>query len=111
MVGDSLPARGDGSGGLSGNCLRVAATPHGGGFRCAASGDQAGLREPVTLSVVGAPLMPSILESAELWHASLSRDGVSVESGDSTGRLPHLIEIGLVTELGYLLRWVRSVRA
>ena len=47
-----------------------------------------------------ASLMPSILESAEHWHASLSRDGVSAESGDSAGHLQYLIEIDLVTEVG-----------
>lgn len=46
------------------------------------------------------PLTPGFLESAELWHAPLSRDGVSAGPGVSAGRLQHLIEIGVVTEVG-----------
>ena len=52
-VGDNLPARGQGSAGPPWCCRRVAATPHGGGFRCAASGNRAVLREPATLSALG----------------------------------------------------------
>jgi len=47
-----------------------------------------------------APLTPGFLESTELWHAPLSRDGVSAEPGVSAGRFQHLIEIGVVTEVG-----------
>jgi len=108
-VGDSPPTRGQGSAGHPGRLP-------------AGCGDTSWRRLPLrSARRSGCPsrtchaerrwrasLMPSILESAGPWHASLNRDGVSAESGDSAVDLQHLIEIGLVAEVAVPLARVRG---